>query len=362
MKLTDIHIESVKCFEDYTLDLMKPGTGEPLNVCVLVGPNGCGKSTVMESVVSAFTIADADYGGKILSERAIKFGEDNYNIKLHLNLNSREKELIKSDRGTFCLWAMKELVEENDERSTENFLLYPEEIRELPDDEADEARKTYESLLKNFLNEEEIGCILYFDAFRYMPALNPNGINTDIISNVRKDSLKSNVDENDKISSKYFNVKQWLVNLDYLALKEEGNFYKQVYEHVHQAMELLFQPLKLEVDASGRIVFHDDDTEELIDIDMLSDGFKSLFSIIGAMIMRLSMIKGEDGAPFYMNEAIVLIDEIDCHIHPKWQRNLVPGLKKLFPNCQYIVSTHSPYILESVQEYEIRKIGEKKIV
>ena len=75
------------------------------------------------------------------------------------------------------------------------------------------------------------------------------------------------------------------------------------------------------------------------------------------------------GAPIGSNMGLVtkefiqiLIDEIDCHIHPKWQKNIIPGLKRLFPNCQYIVSTHSPYILSSVQEYEILQIGEKKIV
>ena len=63
-----------------------------------------------------------------------------------------------------------------------------------------------------------------------------------------------------------------------------------------------------------------------------------------------------------MKEAIILIDEIDCHIHPKWQKKLLPSLRELFPNCQFIVTTHSPYILDGISEYSIKKIGEKKIV
>lgn len=185
----------------------------------------------------------------------------------------------------------------------------------------------------------------------------------DVISDIRKDSLKSNIDSNNMVSNKYFNVKQWLLNLDYLRLKEDGTYYKQVYAHILRALDLLFQPLNiLEINTSGNIIFQDEVTGEKMDVDMLSDGFKSLFSIIGAIIMRLSIMGGDDENPFYMNEAIVLIDEIDCHIHPRWQRNIIPGLKQLFPNCQYIVSTHSPYILESVQEYEILQIGEKRIV
>ena len=47
MKLKEIELTNVKCFKDYRLELVRPGTDEPLNVCVLIGPNGCGKSTIM---------------------------------------------------------------------------------------------------------------------------------------------------------------------------------------------------------------------------------------------------------------------------------------------------------------------------
>ena len=43
-------------------------------------------------------------------------------------------------------------------------------------------------------------------------------------------------------------------------------------------------------------------------------------------------------------EAVVLVDEIDLHLHPKWQRDLVPTLSKIFPNVQFIVTTHSPHV------------------
>lgn len=64
-----------------------------------------------------------------------------------------------------------------------------------------------------------------------------------------------------------------------------------------------------------------------------------------------------DGRPFYRNEAIVLIEEVDCHIHPRWQRKILPSLTELFPDCQFIVTTHSPYILDGMSEYSIKEIG-----
>ena len=51
-------------------------------------------------------------------------------------------------------------------------------------------------------------------------------------------------------------------------------------------------------------------------------------------------------------DALVLIDEIELHLHPRWQRSVIPNLEKTFPNCQFIVTTHSPQVLDSVYSYE----------
>ncbi len=56
-------------------------------------------------------------------------------------------------------------------------------------------------------------------------------------------------------------------------------------------------------------------------------------------------------------EAIVLIDEIDCHLHPKWQLNIIPAMRTLFPNTQFIMTTHSPLIVKSVNPNEVIKLG-----
>ena len=96
---------------------------------------------------------------------------------------------------------------------------------------------------------------------------------------------------------------------------------------------------------------------------MLSDGFKSIFVIITAIILRLALASEDEKTElFYEKEAIILIDEIDCHIHPKWQKNILPAFRVLFPNCQFIITTHSPFILQSLNEYEIIKLGEKEIL
>lgn len=374
MKLKEIELTNVKCFKDYRLELVRPGTDEPLNVCVLIGPNGCGKSTIMEAIIYTLTTLDQEYGGRIFDEKAIKYKENWLSSELKMQLNADDKKILNIADDTLSLLGAKVQLKNSQSDAYQDFMVYPNGLEiDLCESENDEEktkkeeqfqknRAKYENILEQLINNKKMTPVLYFDAFRYLPSSNPQGINMDIMSNVRKDSLRSNVNEDNTISNKYFNVKQWLLNLDYLKLKE-GNYYQRVYEHVTRAVDMLFSPLKFSrIEANGNIIFVDDDSKEEIDIGMLSDGFKSLFSIIGAMIMRLSLLGEKEGMPFYMNEAIVLIDEIDCHIHPRWQRNIIPALKILFPNCQYIVSTHSPYILESVQEYEIKQIGERRMV
>ena len=374
MKLKEIELTNVKCFKDYRLELVRPGTDEPLNVCVLIGPNGCGKSTIMEAIIYTLTTLDQEYGGRIFDEKAIKYKENWLSSELKMQLNADDKKILNIADDTLSLLGAKVQLKNSQSDAYQDFMVYPNGLEiDLCESENDEDktkkeeqfqknRAKYENILEQLINNKKMTPVLYFDAFRYLPSSNPQGINMDIMSNVRKDSLRSNVNEDNTISNKYFNVKQWLLNLDYLKLKE-GNYYQRVYEHVTRAVDMLFSPLKFSrIEANGNIIFVDDDSKEEIDIGMLSDGLKSLFSIIGAMIMRLSLLGEKEGMPFYMNEAIVLIDEIDCHIHPRWQRNIIPALKILFPNCQYIVSTHSPYILESVQEYEIKQIGERRMV
>lgn len=52
-------------------------------------------------------------------------------------------------------------------------------------------------------------------------------------------------------------------------------------------------------------------------------------------------------------EGIILIDEVDLHLHPSWQRLMIPKLMKLFPKCQFIISTHSPQVLSHAQPESI---------
>jgi predicted ATP-binding protein involved in virulence len=87
--------------------------------------------------------------------------------------------------------------------------------------------------------------------------------------------------------------------------------------------------------------------QELI-INQLSDGEKCLLAMVSDLARRLAIANPGLADPL-QGEGIILIDEIELHFHPQWQRGILPTLSATFPNCQFIVSTHSPQIVSDVQ-------------
>ncbi len=81
-----------------------------------------------------------------------------------------------------------------------------------------------------------------------------------------------------------------------------------------------------------------------LDVGQLSQGEKSLMSLVGDIARRLAMMNPALENPLE-GEGIVLIDEIDMHLHPTWQRSVIGNLNKTFPNCQFILTTHSPIVI-----------------
>ena len=88
-------------------------------------------------------------------------------------------------------------------------------------------------------------------------------------------------------------------------------------------------------------------------VDQLSDGEKCLLALIGDLARRLAIANSANDNDPLKGDGIVLIDEIDLHLHPSWQRDIVPRLLKTFPNCQFFLTTHSPLVLNNVQPHNL---------
>lgn len=87
----------------------------------------------------------------------------------------------------------------------------------------------------------------------------------------------------------------------------------------------------------------------LLHVSQLSDGEKRVLILLIDISRRLiNLAKINKVTNYLEGKGIVLIDEIEQHLHPKWQRTLLPTLSKLFPNLQFVVTTHSPQVLSYV--------------
>lgn len=98
-----------------------------------------------------------------------------------------------------------------------------------------------------------------------------------------------------------------------------------------------------------------------LDVRQLSDGERCVLALILDIAKRLAQANPRLDDPLTSAEAVILIDEIDLHLHPQWQRKIVGNLEKTFPNCQFIATTHSPQVIGEVAHEKIQMITEGKV-
>ena len=89
-------------------------------------------------------------------------------------------------------------------------------------------------------------------------------------------------------------------------------------------------------------------------LHQLSDGERGLLALVFDLTRRLAIANPNSQDPITEGTALVMIDEIELHLHPKWQRDILERLGSIFTNCQFIVTTHSPLVLGEAQARSIR--------
>lgn len=101
--------------------------------------------------------------------------------------------------------------------------------------------------------------------------------------------------------------------------------------------------LEMKVDKNGRS----------LNVSQLSDGEKCTMALFGDLARRLTIANPNMEEPL-LGEGVVLIDEVELHMHPSWQRTILKNLRNTFPNIQFIITTHSPIILNEINdEYKV---------
>ena len=97
-------------------------------------------------------------------------------------------------------------------------------------------------------------------------------------------------------------------------------------------------------------------------MDEMSDGYKNTLSMIGDIAYRMAVLNPTLGDQVLeKTPGVVLIDEIDLHLHPQWQQTILSDLNVIFPEVQFIVSSHAPAVINSVPREQIRILDHGEI-
>lgn len=98
------------------------------------------------------------------------------------------------------------------------------------------------------------------------------------------------------------------------------------------------------------IKYYENETEAvLLPLSQLSDGYRCALSMIGDIAYRMATLNPQlSGEVLKKTEGIVLIDEVDLHLHPEWQQLILMHLTEIFPGIQFIVTTHAPSVINSI--------------
>lgn len=148
--------------------------------------------------------------------------------------------------------------------------------------------------------------------------------------------------------------KQTIINLDYRASKERDRrsrkLLKELFDLMGRAAEGMTLRLGTINPQTWEITVVTDDGE--VPVESVSQGTQSLIGWLALLLQRLYEVYGEAISP-RKKPALVLVDEIDAHMHPAWQQGIVRSLSDFFPKVQFIATTHSPLVVTEVRPSQV---------
>lgn len=148
-----------------------------------------------------------------------------------------------------------------------------------------------------------------------------------------------------------FNLQElitWWLGYDTLA--KEDPFLRNILDRLNKAVcQFLDNCSNLRAVKEPKEALIIEKAGNTLNVQQLSDGERGVLALVLDLTKRLAQANPYLENPAKDGKAVVLIDELDLHLHPKWQRTIVHQLTRTFPNCQFIATTHSPQIISEVQ-------------
>lgn len=319
--LTAIHINKVRHLKDIDIPL----SSDTRKNLILTGKNGSGKTSVLNALVSHFEYILSDaYNTEEKIREFISFNE------------SRRKGADNTEKGK----AEKAEAQKSLKMWSDKLLHWTSG--------AVSKCTSFGSMQEKYSKGDYI--FAYFGDTR--------NVQVNISKNIEKVYLKSVYKINDTPSRE---LAKYMVNLKTTQAfaRNEGNQTRaedisEWFQRFESILRTIYEndSVKLNFDIENFQFTITMDDREPFDFNTMSKGYAAVFDIIGDLIMRM------ESQHRYDLEGIVLIDEIETHLHVELQKKIVPILTKLFPNIQFIMTTHSPFVLNSAQNaviYDLEK-------
>lgn len=327
-----LSLENVRCFgPEQTLDLTDD-EGRPAQWTVLLGDNGTGKTTLLEVL-----------GGMVTAFEEYKDLEVALSLKglftpgLDLLHKEKEKESVMCGR-----YVIGSISSKYDRKDIHKFVFKKDPLDEngefrFAEGKVPSSQETRGILGRGYGAARRMGTQIHYDQEEGMEV----------------DSLKEEIVE-------LPNAEEWLLQTDHAAKSGKSSAQRRL----DQIKDVLANPdsgilpdvddlrfAEQEGDTSPpRVEFHTH--YGWVTIDQLSLGYRTMIAWVVDLARRLFDRYPESDNPL-AEPAVCLVDEIDLHLHPKWQRRIIDFLSERFPNTQFIVTAHSPLVVQAAQDANI---------
>lgn len=348
-RLQELTISDFKCFKTrQRLAFYDNETGQPSRWTVLVGENGVGKTSILQLIAALYPHRTLGEAGPQLFETTAESNDFSHSLFSGSTL----------ERGDATIECRYEFLEEGG-------AAWPLITAATSTGEMDLSDRILVEL-------EVVTGIFYIAGFQFMaghsravgslPLLAGYGASRYVGST----SLATIADPNQSGIKSLFqddvplkNPEEWLLQADYAA-RFNTKRKAEIEDRLGRIMQAL---VRLLPGVSAINVAPPDDEHDSpyvifetpygdVDLSHLSFGYQSTIAWIIDFASRLFDTYPELLDPL-SGSAIVLIDEIDLHVHPRWQRSIMRDLEVVFPNTQFVVTTHSPLVLQGSRDVNV---------
>lgn len=334
MWVQELTLENIKCFERTSFKL---GSGDgPYPWVTLLGENGGGKSTVLQAL--GVLLAGAESVQSLLPRPVGWLRDQGYPglIKVQIHQGDDDsgqfgtEKIRKSFGYSFNVTGTKRLIINN------------KHYNEPAVFETANSRKHHSWLRQNAYAADAAGWF----AAGYGPFRRLTHEDQIVVPSPERHARYTNFltqfDEDEPLST----FERWFVYLDYRISKGTERSSQEARRQRDLAAEAINDLLPDDtryshVTEEGRVMFTCGGAD--VPTSSLSDGYRSTLAVAGDLVWRLMLAFPQSDNPL-SEEGVVLIDELDIHLHPTWQRDIAGWLRSRFPNIQFIVATHSPFI------------------